>query len=74
MAWVDQLAESGVLYPLWHREGFLSVGRAKNACRQVIRWDRWRRSKIRGRQVGLFRPGTLTSRQDRPESASPRSS
>ena len=51
MAWVDQLAESGVLYPLWHREGFLSVGRAKNACRQVIRWDRWRRSKIRGRQV-----------------------
>lgn len=59
MAWVDQLAESGVLYPLWHREGFLSVGRAKNACRQVIHWDRWRRSKIRGRQVGLFRSGGL---------------
>lgn len=22
MAWVDQIAESGVLYPFWHREGF----------------------------------------------------
>ena len=57
MAWVDQIAESGV--PVLAPRRLLSVGRAKNACRQVIRWDRWRRSKIRGRQVGLFRPGGM---------------